>query len=237
MRKKLLSLLLLIPLCLLLQSLPAQAALPTSQAQASEEAMAALKKIENRAGTYEVELVYEQNGRTITETVLMTITTENTVIQEPIAIDAQNVIVALADVSQLAATDWIHLAQAHAWNTQTLADLNVQANISGIQNKVGIYPITFVTDNGVATTIQAEVQEMTASGENAAVIYQANMKNGWHETTYQENKFMWANFGNWFDITISGVLLLGFAIPIIILVIEYVMTKQIIQKLIELLGK
>ncbi|TLG71775.1 hypothetical protein [Culicoidibacter larvae] len=237
MRKKLLAILCLVPLLLFLQNLPVHATIPTSRAEASEAAMAALEKIEDRAGTYEVKLVYEQNGRTITETVLMTITAANTVIQEPIAIDAQNVIVALADVSQMSATDWITLAQAHAWNTQTLADLNVQADTSSIQNKVGVYPITFVTDNGVATTIQAEVQDLTASGENAAVIYQANMKNGWHETSYQENKFMWANFGNWFDITISGVLLLGFAIPITILIIEYVVTKQIIQKLIDVLGK
>lgn len=90
----------------------------------------------------------------------VTIKGKNTVIN-PVhneAIDANDFALLASEVSGLTDEKVIELAGARAWDTNTIADVDITSvDFSAIEAKQGVYDVTFTTANGTLTTIQAFV--------------------------------------------------------------------------------
>ncbi|TLG73009.1 hypothetical protein [Culicoidibacter larvae] len=227
----------------LLQVKPVAAyAVPQSRDAAITEFKQQLVREGKPAGTYEVEITYGNNGRTLTETVLMTITDVNTVVNGNIAIDAADFVVSQSQVTSMDNAAWLKAAEAQAWRTDTQVLLNVQADTGHVVKAAGIYPVTFVTDGGVQTTVNVQVVDSNGAGtlgtqEPIQDIYVNNAATQIQENVVTDTTFLWGAFGTWIDTAFSVLILIAFLIPITILLVEYSLVLRVTKQLMQLLQR
>lgn len=217
-------------------------ALPQSRDAAITEFKQQLVREGKPAGTYEVEITYGSDGRTMTETVLMTVTDTYTVVNGNVAIDANDFEVSESQVTSMDNAAWLAASGAQAWRTDTQVLLDVQADTSHVSKASGTYPVTFVTDGGVQTTVQVRVVASNGAGtlgtqEPIQDIYVNNAATQIQENVVTDTTFLWGAFGTWIDTAFSVLILIAFLIPITILLVEYSVILRVTKQLTQLLQR
>lgn len=192
-----------------------------------------LQKLTDEAGTYPIELFYDQNGTMMKKTVYATVKGEHTKIEGNVGIDAQSFNVGLDQIGKLQQKDWVQLAKAKAWQTTdgtTISIVNVDD--TKVTQKVGAYPITFYTVNQVATTVTVNV--MATEKMQTIVDFEKNEKTGWSEWMTDEGQLQWANYENIFNVVVKVGLVFLLFIPIFILLFQYFLASRLVEQVIKM---
>jgi len=158
------------------------------------------------AGSYPVNLYYEENGKGACRTIYVTLhqrhTTEEKEKHE--AINAHDILIEHNTFQTLSDQSLIKLTKARAWDTQTNTDIPLHvSNRRLLDNKTGYYQVTFTTNNNTQTTISVIETEQTETTTTYLYTNLTNPKN-----------ILW----NWLGLTL---LILLFPILIFFLVFHY----------------
>ncbi len=116
------------------------------------------------ANSYKIDYSYEDNGAGVSINTIGNLTVKNngTVIGDEDVIDASDFALIANEVAGLTDEKVIKLAEARAWLLSDFSEVEiVDVDYSKIEAKQGIYDVTFTTEHGTSTTIQAFVGDET----------------------------------------------------------------------------
>jgi|GEM_PF-5238805 len=201
--------------------------------QSEQEAM--LEKLEELyaegkpAGTYEVTIEYEEDGKRLQKTITLTITQDSTVVKEGIAIHADPFSLDLNELKTMTHEMWIERANAHAWRTNNLEKLPIiNVDTSAIQNKIGEYSLRFSTIEDVSTTVIVQVTKPQSTENTIANIIK-------YETYYTDDEGNMSFSSTLFWWLFEGVLTIILLLPLLILLGQFSVVNKIFSQVIDLL--
>ncbi|MGY3778586.1 hypothetical protein [Isobaculum melis] len=204
---------------------------PSEEAAVQAE-MAALENRIETPGTYPILLRFKKDEKVIQTTIYCTIRGKNTVISDGVAIDANDGVVTIEQIEQLSKADWISLTNAHAWKISDGQPLTVKAvETQAVKKKVGRYPISFQTIEGVQTTVMITVVE------DVSAMYHKNNAGNWFEKIMDYSKEPLDYFDRLFLTLIRFTLLFLLLLPLFALVIQYFFATKLVKQVVALVKK
>lgn len=194
----------------------------------------ALKMFEEVPGTYPITLKYLLDDEIVEKQVFITVKSEDTVVSDGMAIDAESIVVDRKEVALLTNTDWIHLSHARAWQTKDGSPLAITGvDSSQIEHQLGDYPLIFKTINQLEIEVTVSVREGNSS---ARTIYELNKEEELVEEKSQP-VLTWETYDIQVKYILQGIFFLFLLFPLFILMSQYLYVGKLIKTTIKLLIK
>lgn len=194
----------------------------------------ALTMFEEVPGTYPITLKYLLDDEIVEKKVFITIKSEDTVVSDGMAIDAESIVVDRKKVAGLTDADWINLSHAKAWQTKDGSPLAITGvDSSQIQHQLGDYPLIFKTINQLEIEVTVSVREGNSS---ARTIYELNKEEELVEEKSQP-VLTWGTYDIQVKYILQGIFFLFLLFPLFILMSQYLYVGKLIKATIKLLIK